>query len=158
MTRPSRIVIAAIFAVSASGCDPIAGITLRQSLTPSPKIDCVQNALASSPLIGRVKQERFVGEGVGYSMTLMLRDSEPLRGPMPPALDLAVLQGDTTELRLNVSYFGAMDINTRQEQRLISIAVPIARAVRDACAPTSPPPSSCDVRKFGRGRSCAMAG
>jgi hypothetical protein len=157
----SRVTLSSALVAIATACDPVAGVTLRQSLTPSPKAECVRTALAASPLVRHtapIEVERF---RKGFSINFFLQDTVAVPGaPLPPWLELVEERRDTADLRLFIGYFGrrASDIGQPRVDSLLSVVTPIADAIRVACAPNPPVLVSCRVEGgFDRSRSCAPA-
>lgn len=149
------------FAVLLAGCDPIAGVALRQPLAPAPQVDCVRAALAASPLVSRVGPSTYDKALPGYQFQLLLRDSVAPERTMPPMVRLLVPARDDDRVTLEVfiSYFGATtsSITPESAQRLAGAARVVTRLVRDACAPGSPPDATCRIEGFGPSRLCPPA-
>jgi hypothetical protein len=145
--------------VLVAACDPIAGVSLRQSLRPAPAFDCVRAALAASPLVAGVQPLEYQPRSGMRSLALFLRDTVTAPGAMPPRVDLVMLRGDTTELRVFVGYFGATTSRLKPASvaRLTAAAEPIARLIRAACAPDAPVAVRCIVVGWGRERPCEPA-
>ena len=159
--HPSRILAVVLPISIAAACDPIAGITVRQRLSPAPASNCVRSALTALPLVDNViPGDLLAGRERGYALSIGLRDSVGRAGvPMPPRLEMIELTPDTMELRLRIDYFGqtTWNLDSAKVGRLINMARPMTRAIHDTCAPSSQPTPICRVDGAGRSRPCAPA-
>ena len=142
--------------VLTSACDPIAGVYVRQQLTPAPAAECVRTALASSPLIAAVTP---VGSPSPprYSYRVDVRDSTLADPPRSATVTLAN-DAVTTGAQLSVSVLqrGQMTFTMGSEsaQYYAMLASQVADVVRAACAPGAPMKVSCRIEGFGPSRSC----
>lgn len=146
-------------AMFALACDPMAGIVLRQPLGVAPTRECIRAALGSSPLVASVQGSYGKDELTGYSIGFTLRDSVPAHRVMPPNLAVVVRDNEVA-VEVSMFYFGRTTFTlTGQEiDDLSAAATPIARLIRDSCAPSSRSVATCRVEGFGKSRSCTPVG
>ena len=142
--------------VLATGCDPTAGVYIRQQLAPAPAADCVGAALASSPLIAAVAP---FGSPTPprYSYRVDLRDST-VTGTTRSATVTLANHTAATAAQLSVSVLRRGDmtftIGSARARYYAKLASQVADVVRAACAPGAPTKVSCRIEGFGPSRSC----
>src|SRR5262245_32413142 len=126
--RRRCLLLGMLFTSGITACDPVAGILVRQRLSPVPSRDCVQASLQSTRLITDTRDRELLRGERGYALTLFLPDSASRRGlPMPPMLTMLAAAPDTAELQLRILYFGALpsSLDSTRVQRLVDLARPI---------------------------------
>jgi len=143
----------------AAGCDPIAGVTLRQRLGPAPRLACVRAALVASRLVADVRPSEYNRTLPGHRFQVFLADSLAPRHAMPPRVRLVVPANDSATLEISIMYFGATTARITPEfaRQSTAVASLLTSVVRDACAPDLPAAVTCRIEGWGRSRPCAPA-
>ena len=156
MRRPFDVVLLLLVGLTA-GCDPAAGVAMRQRLAPTPQIDCVRAALAASPMVTQVGASTYYDALPGYQFQVVLHDSVAPRHAMAPRVQLLVPTRDSATLEVSVRYFGATTgrITAESGRQLAAAAELLMRLIHSACTPETPMTATCHIVGAGRARPCA---
>ena len=152
-----RILLALIVLASVSGCDPRAGVYIRQPLSPASTEACIGAALRESPLVASVtlvEAEHF------RAYDIEVRDSTLLKGHLQGMVKIDSSRNGQALVRVGLIRWGAMTwtISKADERHLSALGSSIAAHLRAACAPGAPATVGCRIEGFGPSRDCEAAG
>jgi hypothetical protein len=145
-----------VILAAVAACDPLAGVYVRQSLSPAPAPGCVRATLAASALVASVDAPDVGPDSSSVAYVLRVRDSTAIDGVRDAHLTME--RGSTGFALLSVDFVqrGQMTFTFggARARHLATLGSRLARAVRAACAPQSPNDESCRIEGFGPTRRC----
>jgi hypothetical protein len=148
-----RTLLALTVVASVSGCDPTAGVYIRQPLVPATTAECIGAALRESPLVASVSF--FKGE-FRQAYEIEVRDTTLKTGHRRGMVEIDSSSTAQTLATIGVVRRGEMTWTMSDEfsRHLSTLGVGIAAHLRASCAPGSPTVVGCRIEGFGPSRDC----
>ena len=147
-----------------AACDPLQTITVRQSIRPAPRPDCISGVLGASPLVLAyqwVDPER--NYGADYELTLRVDGpDEPDEHDEWSAILMRDSAADGTAGALRVQYRWIADLGPRGVDDAVAMrrtAEALLAELHAACGTDDPPPApTCERSNWpGQPRPCFAA-
>lgn len=130
----------------AVGCDPAAGIRLRSHLVPVPTPECVQVALARSPLVATSAApppNRFEARRGERRYLAVLADSGRQRSA--GNLTVRTLGDSVAAVTLDFAWIGRLrNVPDTTRRWLVERGTAVVSEVRAACGPQAPDSVTCE--------------
>jgi hypothetical protein len=135
-------VVGLVIITTAIGCDPVFATNYRQTLHPAPALDCIAQALGTSPVVGTVRplQKSETGkDGAGFQVTL--RDTSARYITWNAVVTRRSVTDSAARVTVTYSYMGFPSMHERQQWA--TFAHQVLGAVRTTCAPNAPDAVEC---------------
>ena len=156
MARRTTMLALSVLAAM-TGCDPMAGVYIRQPLSPASTEACIGAALRESPLVASVT----LFEAEHYrAYDIEVRDSTLSKGHRRAMVEIDSSRNGQASVSIGLVSRGDMTwtISNADARHLGALGVGIAAHLRAACAPGAPTTVGCRIEGFGPSRDCEAAG
>ena len=155
--RACTYALGALASISATGCDPLAYIVVRQPLQPLGRTECLAKALAAAPHVAWVQPRKNLN---ATNFQITVRDS--LRADSITAAEFSLETGEDSIERGTIRFLwmGRLaSVPAARRDRWLKIGVEVLESVRQACTPGSVAPPTCGELEWAHEhtRSCAPA-
>ena len=158
MTVSRGQVLRSLLVFLLAGCDPGAGILVRQRIHPAPATNCIAAAIAASPKVVKVSDTEHWRDSTDRwtHFFVVIRDSLERHG----ALGVTVTNFETgysgPALTVSVGWLGTLrTYSDAEKERMLRLSAALLAELRTVCAPRAPEAVECEEHEMRRSNSRA---